>query len=92
MSKSIRIDLLPEGFIGCDADGNYATPHLSDDAANLNALSVLQQFHGIPAPVVRQILRQALFWLDAVTILDCGEASELQRAFEGLRRAAEQSL
>lgn len=84
---------MAKGF-ECKSRGNdgYESPSISDDDANLRALELLQRdFDGLPAPIVRQVLRRALFWLDAVTVLDCGEASEFARAFEGWRRAAGQS-
>lgn len=70
----------------------FETPSLGDDAANLNGLRLLESFDGVPAPVIRQVLQRALFWLDAVTVLDCGEVSEFARALEGLKRAAGKSL
>jgi hypothetical protein len=84
---------MPKGF-ECRSrrDGGYASPGLSDDEANLNGLVLLRSFDGVPAPVIRQVLQRALFWLDAVTVLECGESSEFARALEGLKRAAGQSL
>lgn len=70
---------------------DYQSPGLSDNEANVRALDLLRQFDGLPIPVIRQVLRQVEFWLDAVTRLDCGEATEFARAFEGLKHAVEQS-
>lgn len=70
----------------------YESPALSDDEANVKALELLRQFDGLPVPVIRQVLRQAEFWLVAVTVLDCGEATEFARAFAGWKRVREQSL
>ncbi len=72
-------------------DGYYQSPGISDEKANLLALELLRTFDGLPVSVIRQVLRQAEFCLGAVTVLDCGEATEFARAFEGFRRAVEQS-
>jgi ABC-type antimicrobial peptide transport system ATPase subunit len=70
----------------------YASPHISCDEAHLLALELLQQFDGQPVSVIRQVLRQADQWLDAVTTLSCGEATEFARAVEVWQRAAGESL
>lgn len=80
MSKEFK---LPEGW-GCKTrhgDG-YESPNVSDDEANKVALKLLQGFDGLPVPVIRQVLRQAEFWLGAVTVLDCGPDTEFARAAE----------
>ncbi len=73
-------------------DGYYQSPGISDEKANLLALELLRTFDGLPVSVIRQVLRHVEFWLDAVTVLDCGEATEFARAVEGWKRAAERSL
>ncbi|SDI51999.1 hypothetical protein SAMN05660652_03572 [Propionivibrio dicarboxylicus] len=65
---------------------HYETPSLPDEEANLSALILLRQFDGMPTPIVRQVLRKALFWLDAVTTLDCSAATEYSKAVEGWKR------
>lgn len=70
----------------------YSSPHISCDEAHLRALELLRQFDGQPVSVIRQVLRQADQWLDAVTTLGCGEATEFARAVEVWRRAAGESL
>lgn len=70
----------------------YESPNISDDEANVKALELLRQFDGLPVPVVRQVLRQAEFWLSAVTVLDCGPTTEFARAFEGWKGAAQKPV
>ena len=83
---------MPEGWECRSKDSEvYSTPCLTNEQTNLNALRLLKSFDGLPAPVIRQVLRQTLFWLDAVTVLNCGEATEYARAVEGWRRAAGES-
>lgn len=92
MSNEFNIGM-PEGWASKPIrEGDYyESPNISDDEANLRALELLRQFNGLPVPVIRQVLRQAEFWLGAVTVLDCGEATEFSRAFEGWKRAVEKS-
>ena len=70
----------------------YITPHLNESDAERVALELLRQFDGLPASVIRQVLRKAEFWLGAVTVLDCGEATEFARAVEGWTRDPAESL
>lgn len=70
----------------------YASPALSDDEMNVQALALLRQFDGQPLPVVRQVLQRAEFWLGAVSTLHCGPATEFARAVEGWTSAAGESL
>ncbi len=78
--------------LGASLADRYESPHLADDEINLRALELLREFDGLPVPVIRQVLRQAEFWLGAVTVLDCGEATEFARAVEGLARVGAESL
>ena len=88
MSKEFT---LPEGWGRQPQreDGCYESPGVTNDEANVQALELLRAFDGLPASVIRQVLRQAEFWLNAVTVLDCGESTEFARAVEGWTRAAE---
>lgn len=61
----------------------YSSPGLSRDDANRRALELLRPFHGQPVAVIRQVLRRADQWLEAVTTLDCGRSTEFARAVEG---------
>ena len=70
---------------------HYESPSIGDAETELRALSLLRQLDGLPVVVARRVLRQAEFWLDATTTLDCN-ATEFVRAVEGWTRAGEQSL
>ena len=84
---------LPKGWgVETSKEDSYASPGLSDDDCNVAALGLLRSFDGQPVPVVQQVLRKAEFWLNAVTVLDCGESTEFARAVEGSRRATGKSL
>ena len=69
----------------------YESPGLDGDEANRLALELLRQFDGQPLSVVRQVLRQAEFWLGAVTTLDCGPSTEFARASAAHQAAFERS-
>lgn len=69
----------------------YETPSLTRDQADAMALTLLRSMQGIPVSIVRQVLKRADFWIDALTVLECGPATEFARAFEALQRAADES-
>lgn len=71
---------------------HYETPSIRPEEADARALALLGQLDGLNVASVRQVLNRAGFWLDAVSTLNCGEATEFARAVEGLRRAAGESL
>ncbi|WP_374348545.1 hypothetical protein [Chitinimonas sp.] len=91
-----RREIAAKQRLGCrieESVGNepYHSPDFANDAeAELLALKLLRGFHGMPVTLIRQVLRRADFWLDATTQLNTA-ASEFQRAYEGYRRASEQS-
>lgn len=70
----------------------YETLSIGREAVDLHALNLLGLLDGLTVADVRQVLSRAGFWLDAVSTLNCGEATEFARAVEGLRPAAGESL
>lgn len=75
-----------------DTNTPYQSLSIDDAEADRLALDLLRRLDGLPVAVVRRVLRQADFWLDAVTVLDCGPATEFQRAVAGFQAASGQPL
>lgn len=69
----------------------YSSPGLDDQQANVLALELIRQFDGLPIPVIKQVLNRAGFWVEAVSTLHCGEASEFARAVAGWQHADRKS-
>lgn len=71
---------------------HYETLDIGREATDVLALNLLKLLDGLTVASVREVLHRAEFWLDAVSTLNCGKATEFARAVEGLRSAVGEPL